>query len=82
MNNFESHHASDCAIHNEPALPKGKCDCGLHEIHDELVGYVHQDDCEHLAVKLLQQEIARHNARGRPAYFAQHAAAQNGQEQK
>ena len=20
-------HMSDCAIHNEPALPKGKCDC-------------------------------------------------------
>lgn len=21
-------HASDCAVHNEPALPRGKCDCG------------------------------------------------------
>lgn len=21
-------HASDCAIHNEPALPNGPCDCG------------------------------------------------------
>jgi hypothetical protein len=21
-------HASDCAVHNEPALPKGRCDCG------------------------------------------------------
>ena len=21
-------HTSDCAIHNEPSLPKGECDCG------------------------------------------------------
>lgn len=21
-------HASDCAVHNEPAMPKGPCDCG------------------------------------------------------
>lgn len=21
-------HASDCAVHNEPALPAGECDCG------------------------------------------------------
>lgn len=21
-------HASDCAVHSEPAYPKGKCDCG------------------------------------------------------
>lgn len=21
-------HWSDCAVHNEPALPKGPCDCG------------------------------------------------------
>lgn len=22
-------HASDCAVHNEPAEPNGPCDCGL-----------------------------------------------------
>lgn len=22
-------HASDCAVHNEPAYPNGPCDCGL-----------------------------------------------------
>ena len=30
-NNFEAGavvHASDCAGHNEPALPAGTCDCG------------------------------------------------------
>ena len=24
-------HASDCAVHNEPAYPKGSCDCGAHQ---------------------------------------------------
>ena len=23
------HHASDCALHNAPALPVGDCDCGV-----------------------------------------------------
>ena len=22
-------HASDCAVHNEPAYPAGECDCGV-----------------------------------------------------
>ena len=22
-------HRSDCAVYNEPAYPKGRCDCGL-----------------------------------------------------
>lgn len=30
-------HESCCAVHNEPAMPKGKCDCGLrytrHTLH-------------------------------------------------
>jgi hypothetical protein len=25
---FEGAHWSDCAVHNEPAYPKGECDCG------------------------------------------------------
>jgi len=24
----ETQHASDCAVHNEPAMPAGPCDCG------------------------------------------------------
>lgn len=24
---FYGEHASDCAVHNEPALPRGPCDC-------------------------------------------------------
>jgi len=37
-------HKSDCAVHNEPAYPKGKCDCGaerpelLKAIHEKLLG--------------------------------------------
>jgi len=26
-------HASDCAVHNGPALPVGKCDCGSIKDH-------------------------------------------------
>jgi hypothetical protein len=25
-------HASDCAVHNEPAMPNGPCDCGVDEV--------------------------------------------------
>lgn len=25
----DARHASDCALHNEPAMPAGPCDCGL-----------------------------------------------------
>ena len=48
-------HASDCAVHNEPAYPKGECNCGaqqgpaigdiralkhrIHELEGELLGY-------------------------------------------
>lgn len=28
----ECKHASDCAVHNEPALPAGPCDCGLEPV--------------------------------------------------
>lgn len=24
-------HASDCAVHNEPAMPIGECDCGMRD---------------------------------------------------
>ena len=32
-------HMSDCAVHNEPAFPKGHCDCGV-DIMDEAKGFV------------------------------------------
>lgn len=25
-------HDSDCAVHNEPAMPNGPCDCGADEV--------------------------------------------------
>jgi hypothetical protein len=28
-------HASDCAVHNEPAYPKGECDCGADKVGRE-----------------------------------------------
>lgn len=28
-------HSSDCAVHNEPALPNGPCDCGANLTHEE-----------------------------------------------
>ena len=36
-------HASDCAVHNEPAYPKGKCNCGA-QPEQEPVAY--QDTAE------------------------------------
>jgi len=39
-------HKSDCAVYNEPAYPKGRCDCGadvLGEARDFLYGLV--EDC-------------------------------------
>ena len=27
-------HYSDCAIYNEPALPAGKCNCGVDKLHE------------------------------------------------
>ena len=39
-------HKSDCAVYNEPAYPKGRCDCGadiLDEARDFLSGLI--SDC-------------------------------------
>jgi hypothetical protein len=33
-------HASDCAVHNTPALPVGPCDCGTDSSHLEDMGVV------------------------------------------
>lgn len=27
-------HDSDCSVHNDPAMPKGKCDCGAQARHE------------------------------------------------
>jgi hypothetical protein len=29
-------HKSDCAVHNEPAFPKGKCDCDFLGVEDKI----------------------------------------------
>ena len=28
---FPQYHISSCRVHNEPALPKGRCNCGLED---------------------------------------------------
>jgi len=35
-------HRSDCALHNEPAFPKGRCDCGALEaiVKDLIEAYI------------------------------------------
>ena len=39
-------HKSDCAVHNEPALPKGECDCGAVEVEvDNPEDYCHCSSC-------------------------------------
>lgn len=44
-------HTSDCAVHNEPAMPAGPCDCGAAE---QTVAAVHQAvaDCVHIMGRL------------------------------
>ena len=39
-------HASDCAVHSEPAYPKGKCDCGA-QPEQEPVVWMYQDKSTH-----------------------------------
>ncbi len=29
-------HKSDCAVHNEPAMPQGPCDCGMEDLADKM----------------------------------------------
>ena len=36
-------HASDCAVHSEPAYPKGKCDCGAQPEQEPKIGCVNHD---------------------------------------
>ena len=36
-------HASDCAVHSEPAYPKGKCDCGAQPEQEPKIVCVNHD---------------------------------------
>jgi hypothetical protein len=52
-------HTSDCAVHNEPAYPKGRCDCGAQPeqepqrkpLTDEEIYKIYRD-CGDLNVKI------------------------------
>jgi len=57
MNQQSILHASDCALHNAPALPVGPCDCGVYPVEpmseadtraaeDLLRGGTDTEDCE------------------------------------
>ena len=39
-----SEHASDCAVHNEPAFSAGLCDCGADDEPDYFCGSNYCDD--------------------------------------
>lgn len=40
-------HFSDCAVYNEPALPKGECDCGAIKAHKRWWTYLCHLYCIH-----------------------------------
>ena len=37
-------HASDCAVHNEPAYPKGECNCGAQPEQEPVAWMTHSND--------------------------------------
>ena len=39
----EYQHLSDCAVHNEPALPNGDCNCKAHAVTEEEQKYSQND---------------------------------------
>lgn len=59
-------HSSDCAVHNEPAYPKGRCDCGLLLIKQEVANIIGQEydadpwECADSAVETaIQKQLER-----------------------
>lgn len=39
-------HASDCAVHNEPAYPKNACDCGAQPEQEPVAWFEHNPDLD------------------------------------
>jgi hypothetical protein len=52
-------HASDCAVHSEPAYPKGKCDCGAQpeQEQEQKIGCVNHD-CDQCKAQPEQEPVA------------------------
>ena len=50
-------HASDCAVHSEPAYPKGKCDCGAQPEQEPKIGCVNHD-CDQCKAQPEQEPVA------------------------
>lgn len=59
-------HASDCAMHSEPAYPAGECDCGA-ELTDARMDSIML--LEHLKVAIEHLEHERGNYRLTPVYL-------------
>jgi len=60
---LRSHHMSDCAVHNEPAMPAGPCDCGLTQIlADRLRWHANNlhDDLMYAAIETDLRIVADH----------------------
>jgi hypothetical protein len=49
-------HASDCAVHSEPAYPKGKCDCGAQPEQEPKIGCVNHD-CDQCKAQPEQEPV-------------------------
>lgn len=69
MANKEQPHRSDCAVHNEPALPKGECNCRGQRTNEEyihiLAEWTHpyqsifeQPDVLHRFIDMLRTDLA------------------------
>ena len=68
-------HASDCAIHNEPALPAGDCDCGADprmELSRDLNGVLETISFHKMHLHRSTQEM---EDSGNPVTAAQHRFA-------
>lgn len=51
-------HTSCCAVHNEPYLPAGPCDCGL--VEAAIAGMMEESGlAEHIVRPMVEMEAAR-----------------------
>ena len=52
-------HTSDCAVHNEPAYPKGRCDCGAQPEQEPVAWLLTDKNINSLQVDSIQRLIDR-----------------------
>ena len=68
-------HASDCALHSEPAYPAGPCDCHLsiESRLDEMIRHAYQGSTE--AAEEIRQELVERYKAMQPAPVQEHQHA-------